>query len=72
MAAPAALLAWLFEPFLPIGLGFAGGAMIYLVVAEMLPEAIDEGGKVLTAWGVMVGLCTMLLLTNLINLIPTP
>ena len=72
MAAPAALLAWFFAPFLPIGLGFAGGAMIYLVVAEMLPEAIDEGGKVLASWGVMIGLCTMLLLTNLINLIPTP
>lgn len=72
LAAPAALLAWFFEPFLPIGLGFAGGAMIYLVVAEMLPEAIEEGGKVLASWGVMVGLCTMLLLTNLINLIPNP
>ncbi len=72
MAAPAALLAWVFEPFLAIGLGFAGGAMIYLVVAEMLPEAIEEGGHVLAAWGVMIGLCTMLLLTNLINLLPTP
>ena len=72
MAAPAALLGWFFEPVLCIGLGFAGGAMIYLVMAEMLPEAIEEGGKVLTSWGVMVGLCTMLLLTNLINLIPTP
>ncbi|HLD88433.1 MAG TPA: ZIP family metal transporter [Candidatus Omnitrophota bacterium] len=72
LAAPAALLAWFFEPLLPIGLGFAGGAMIYLVVAEMLPEAFEEGGKVLTSWGVMTGLSTMLLLTNLINLIPTP
>ena len=72
LAAPAALLAWFFEPFLPLGLGFAGGAMLYLVVAEMLPEAIEEGGKTLASWGVMVGLCTMLLLTNLINLIPTP
>ena len=72
LAAPSALLAWFFEPFLPIGLGFAGGAMIYLVVAEMLPEAIEEGGKILASWGVMVGLCTMLLLTTLINLIPTP
>ena len=72
LAAPAALLAWFFEPFLPIGLGFAGGAMIYLVMAEMLPEAITEGGKALASWGVMIGLCAMLLLTNLINLIPTP
>jgi len=72
MAAPAALLGWFFEPVLGIGLGFAGGAMIYLVVAEMLPEAIEDGGKTLTAWGVMIGLCTMLLITNLINLLPTP
>lgn len=72
LAAPAALLAWMFEPLLPIGLGFAGGAMIYLVMSEMVPEAIEEGGNVLCAWGVMTGLCTMLLLTNLINLIPTP
>src|ERR1700679_2201288 len=72
MAAPAALLGWFFEPVLGIGLGFAGGAMIYLVVAEMLPEAIEEGGKTWTAWGVMLGLCTMLMLTNLINLLPTP
>jgi ZIP family zinc transporter len=72
MAAPAALLGWFFEPVLGIGLGFAGGAMIYLVVAEMLPEAIEEGGKTLAAWGVMIGLCTMLLITNLINLLPTP
>ncbi len=72
MAAPAALLAWLFEPFLAIGLGFAGGAMIYIVVSEMLPDALKEGGKSLTSWGVMIGLCTMLLITNLINLIPVP
>jgi len=72
MAIPAALLGWYLEPMLGIGLGFAGGAMIYLVMAEMLPESIEEGGKTLTAWGVMLGLCTMLLVTNLINLIPTP
>ena len=72
LAAPAALLAWFFEPFLPIGLGFAGGAMIYLVFTELLPEALKDGGKTLTAWGVMLGLTIMLLISNLINLIPKP
>ncbi|MDE1921586.1 MAG: ZIP family metal transporter [Candidatus Omnitrophica bacterium] len=76
LAAPSALLGWFFEPFLGIGLGFAGGSMIYLVMAEMVPGAVEEGGKTLAAWGIMLGLCTMLLLTNLIdllpNLLPTP
>lgn len=72
LAAPAALLGWFLKPVLDIGLGFAGGAMIYLVIAEMLPDSINEGGKTLVAWGVMLGLCSMLLLTNLIDLLPTP
>ena len=70
MAVPSALLAWLFEPLLPIGLGFAGGAMIYLVISELLPDALEEGGRSLTAWGVMIGLTGMLLITTLLNAIP--
>lgn len=70
MAVPSALLAWFFEPLLPIGLGFAGGAMIYLTVSELIPDALEEGGKSLTAWGVMVGLCGMLLITTLLDAIP--
>ncbi len=72
LATPAALLGWFFEPVLGLGLGFAGGSMIYLVMAEMIPDAVEEGGKTWTAWGVMLGLCSMLLVTNLINLLPTP
>ena len=69
MAVPSALLAWFFQPLLPIGLGFAGGAMIYVVVSELLPEAIEDGGKSLTAWGFMLGLSGMLFITTLLNLI---
>jgi zinc transporter ZupT len=72
MAVPSAILAWAFQPFLPIGLGFAGGAMIFMTIAELLPEAIEEGGHMLTAWGVMLGLCTMLLITNLLSLLSIP
>ncbi|MFQ5605701.1 MAG: ZIP family metal transporter [bacterium] len=68
-AVPAALAVWFFQPLLATGLGFAGGAMIYLVVLELIPEALKEGGRSLTAWGVMVGLGGMLLITSLLNLI---
>jgi zinc transporter ZupT len=71
-AVPSALAVWLFEPLLAVGLGFAGGAMIYLVVAELVPEALEDGGKELTAWGVMLGLAGMLLITSLLNLINGP
>ncbi len=70
MAVPAALLTWIFEPLLPVGLGFAGGAMIYLTMTELIPDALKDGGKPLTAWGVMLGLTGMLLITTLLNLIP--
>lgn len=68
-AVPSALAVWFFQPLLATGLGFAGGAMIYLVVLELIPEALEEGGRNLTAWGVMVGLGAMLLITSLLNLI---
>ncbi|MGH7598354.1 MAG: ZIP family metal transporter [bacterium] len=68
-AIPSALAVWLFAPLLAVGLGFAGGAMIYVVVAELIPDSLEEGGKGLTAWGVMIGLAGMLLVTSLLNLI---
>jgi ZIP family zinc transporter len=31
------------EAFLPFGFGFAAGAMIYLVLTEFIPEALETG-----------------------------
>jgi zinc transporter, ZIP family len=42
MAVPAFLFVGLFEPLLPIGLGFAGGAMIWMVFSELVPDALQE------------------------------
>jgi ZIP family zinc transporter len=52
--------------FLPFGFGFAAGAMIYLVVSEFVPEALERGtdlprgGKPELVVGIAAGVAVML------------
>ena len=51
--------------FLPFGFGFAAGAMVYLVLSEFIPEALEtgeslpRGGKPVLAFGISVGVAVM-------------
>jgi len=52
---PAYLMVALFSPLLPSLMGFAGGAMIYLVLTELLPKSLKDAGKTRTAWAFAIG-----------------
>ena len=62
-AVPSFLLVSVFKPLLPLGLGFAGGAMIFLVAFELLPESLERCSREQTAWAFMLGLVVMLWIT---------
>ena len=55
MAVPAFAFVEAFGPLLPYGLGFAAGAMTWMVFAELLPDARREAPDRLVA--VVVALC---------------
>ncbi|KAH0546076.1 hypothetical protein KQX54_006326 [Cotesia glomerata] len=48
------------SPVLPYALAFAAGAMIYVVVDDIIPEAHQSGNGTLASWGAMVGFLIMM------------
>lgn len=52
---PAYLAVAFFRPLLPTLMGFAGGAMVYLVLTELIPKSLAEAGKTRTAWAFAIG-----------------
>ncbi|HXG77458.1 MAG TPA: ZIP family metal transporter [Gaiellaceae bacterium] len=65
---PAALLGYVVADsvmtLLPAALAFAAGAMIYVVVDEMIPEGRERGNELQATAGFMVGFAVMMILDN--------
>jgi len=52
----------LFRPILPYAMAFAAGAMIFVVVEDLVPESHQEGNVDLATMGVMLGFTVMMIL----------
>ncbi|MFN3920391.1 MAG: ZIP family metal transporter [Methylohalobius sp.] len=56
----AAVTAWL--PIMPYALAFAAGAMIYVVIAEIVPESHERGNTEVATLGTILGFIVMMIL----------
>jgi zinc transporter, ZIP family len=57
-----ALAVVLMRPALPFALSFAAGAMIYVVVEELIPESQSGSDTHMSTWGAMLGFAVMMVL----------
>lgn len=61
-AVPASVLSWLFNPIMSVLMGFAAGAMIFLVLLELIPDALATTHPARIAWAFSAGFCLMVLI----------
>lgn len=66
MAVPAFLFVDAFRPVLPYGIGFAAGAMVFMVFVELLPEALQHARRAPVGLLVSLSLIAMLLFQALL------
>jgi len=57
-----ALAVLLVRPLLPYALSFAAGAMIFVVIEELIPESQRHDDTHMSTWGAMIGFTIMMLL----------
>jgi ZIP family zinc transporter len=57
----------LFEPVLPIAMGFAAGAMLFVISEEIIPETHSKGRSRYATFALMGGFIIMMILDNLLS-----
>lgn len=67
MAVPAFIFVEIFQTYLPMGLGFAGGAMIWMVFAELIPDALEESNTSTVATTITIAVALMIIFQTLIE-----
>ena len=50
------------QPMLPFALAFAAGAMMYVVIEELIPESQHHGNADIATLGTMIGFTLMMVL----------
>jgi zinc transporter ZupT len=68
MAVPAYVFVETFGGFLPVGLGFAAGAMLWLVAADLVPEARETTSA--PALAIAIGGSSLAMLAFIVALVP--
>ncbi|WP_122072330.1 ZIP family metal transporter [Pseudophaeobacter sp. EL27] len=69
LAVPAFMFVTFFTPFLPFGLGLAAGAMIWMTLSELIPEALENATSPMIANAVTMSIAGMLMFELLLRAI---
>ena len=56
-----------FEPVLPIAMGFAAGAMLFVISEEIIPETHSNGRSRYATFALMIGFIIMMVLDNMLG-----
>jgi len=57
----------IFAPLLPIAMGFAAGAMLFVISEEIIPESHSKGRSRFATFSLMLGFIVMMALDNLLG-----